>query len=343
MFFTIFVWIPIYGQNLVLGAILGLSGASFYNGKAIQEGIELALNELKNSSLKVIFEDYKQSSNEAVKAFHTILLKKPKGIITMSSTSSVPINPLATKHNIIQLAILSWATSYSTPEDFSFRLDITTDSIAKEFCSFVERKRFTEIALVFIKTNFGTSMRDSVRKVCGDRIVFEYEYLESDKDINSLALKAIRSSPSLILVVDHRSSMIGDFVKRLRAFNYKGSIYSGTLGQDNLFLSTAGEFSEGTYYIYVASNEEKILEIYRKRYHNAPINPYLVSLGYEAVKILHSAFESCSDTDCARNKLYSSEFDTVFGKLKFDINGDAVGIKPETRVIRNGKFEKANF
>ncbi|MCS6894161.1 MAG: ABC transporter substrate-binding protein, partial [Deltaproteobacteria bacterium] len=297
-----------FAQNMV-GAILDLSGANVYYGKAVREGIELALDEIKDDTVSVVYEDHRLNANEAVKAFQSIILKKPKAVITMSSMSSVPINPLANEHRLIQLAVLSWATNYSTPNDFSFRLDITTDTAAKEVCDFFQRKHFSKVVLLSIKTSFGTSMKESVKKICQTRIVSDFDYLESDRDINSLALKAIRNSPDLVYVIDHRPSMIADFLKRLRTLNYSGPFYSGTLGQDELFIKTAGDFAEGSYYIYVASNEQKIFDIYEKRYNKIPLNPYLVSLGYESIKIIHSAFKSYGDVECARDKLYTSEFD----------------------------------
>lgn len=130
-------------------------------------------------------------------------------------------------------------------------------------------------------------------------------------------------------------------MKRLRELNYSGEIlYAGGVAQDDTLFRVEGDKANGVKFLYVVLNEEKIQDLHKKRNGHEVINPYLVALGYESTRVLYKAFKNCSfkDINCAKNFLYSSEFDTVFGKLRFDKNGDTVGIRTELGIVKNGKF-----
>lgn len=187
---------------------------------------------------------------------------------------------------------------------------------------------------------WGTDTKNLLLNSCGDRFSYVEDYLEQERDLNQIILKFKNKSKG-VLIVEHRIVTLAEWVKRLRDLQYTGEIlYGGGIAQDETLFRVAGDKANGMKFLYVVLDEKKIQDMHKRRYGQEVINPYLVALGYESTKVLYHAFKNCNfeNVDCAKNFLNSNEFDTVFGKIRFDKNGDATGLRTELRVVENGKF-----
>lgn len=332
----------LYGQELTkIGLILGLTGAHAYFGDLLKRGALIAVEELKDPKITLLFEDSQSTSQGGVNAYKSLILKNVPAVVTLSSHISAPIGSLANRDKVLQVACLSWAKSFSSPDDYTFRLDITTADSAEAICNYLSRINASNWAWLSVKSVWGKDSKNDVFSRCRGYFSYVEEYLEQERDLNQIIVK-FKNSVNGVLIIDHRPVTVGEWIKRLRASGFTGEIIFGGAMQDDTLFRIAGDSVDGMKFIYVSLDESKIQSLYEKKFGERAINPHLVALGYEAVKILYDAFKRCNfvGIECARDVLYRTSYDTVFGKIHFDKNGDAVGLKAEIRVVENGTFKK---
>ncbi|MCS6894222.1 MAG: ABC transporter substrate-binding protein, partial [Deltaproteobacteria bacterium] len=292
VFALLFMNLSFTESHLRLGAVLGLSGVNSYYGTLIKQGIDIARDELKN--IKVFFEDSQNNSNEGVKAYKQLVTQRIHAVITAMSIISVPIAPLANQDKIIQFAVLSWANSYSSPDDYTFRLDITTSDAVQAFCEYLSDIRAKNWGIAAVKTVWGTDTKNFLQSKCPVHFAFAEDYLEQERDYSSLVTKFKSKNIEGVLILDHRIASLAELIKRFRTQKFTGEIvYGGGIAQDDTLFRVAGKEAEGTKYVYVTLDEESIIKKFKTKFNQIPLNPYLVALGYEATRILTQIFNDC--------------------------------------------------
>lgn len=84
--------------------------------------------------------------------------------------------------------------------------------------------------------------------------------------------------------------------------------------------------------------KSKLFEKYKEKYGSYPAFDFPAVSQYDAVYMLKEAIEQVGDEPAnIADYLYRTEFEGLLGKYRFDENGDAVGITPSVKQIKNGE------
>ncbi len=81
-------------------------------------------------------------------------------------------------------------------------------------------------------------------------------------------------------------------------------------------------------------SDSKMLEKFINKYGKPNAWDLVVFTTLEAFRVMHLAIESGKEP---KEFLYSNEFSGVFGKYKFDQNGDIIGLRQVLKKIENGQ------
>lgn len=110
-------------EEIKIGAILPLTGDGAKYGEEAKNGIELALEELKDSKIKVFYEDDQGTSSGAVNAFNKLVasVKAPVIIGPMYSSTALAVAPLAEKNKVVILSPSASSPELTKAGDYFFR------------------------------------------------------------------------------------------------------------------------------------------------------------------------------------------------------------------------------
>lgn len=141
-----------------------------------------------------------------------------------------------------------------------------------------------------------------------------------EKDFRTLILQAKSSNLDAIYapLVPVDSDL---FIKQLRELNYTGYILTGDgLTQD--IIDAAGEASDSIYltnlHVEQSSKLDKLIESYKEKYGEDPIDPVILSLGYDSVFVIIESVKQGSISD----GLYKiKDYKGVSGTITINENG----------------------
>ena len=341
---------------LKIGAILPLTGDAASYGKSLQDGIDVAVEEinnnggLNNKNISVLYEDTKALPANGVSAFRKLIEVDKAKIVIGAATSSVAlaIAPIAEEKKIIFLTPLASAPAISKAGDYIFR-NVPSDNfggkIAANFA--IVSEKFKTLAILYINNNFGVGLRDAFQyevKRLGGNVVIVESFAQSATDFRTQLTKigSARPKPEAVFVVSYKEAAhIFLQAKQLKLdFHFIGT---GLL-EDPDIIKIAGKASEGVFFTqlpYDPSSSEVVVQKYlrnfKKRFNKEP--DIISAYGYDGMKVLASAMEKSDlSTENIKIQLYEIEnFNGATGLITIDKNGDVVqpmGIK----IIKGGKF-----
>lgn len=336
---------------VTIGAVLAQTGSAASYGEWTKNGIEIAVDQINNEGgidgkkVKVIYGDSQGVAKEAVSAYKLLSENKNmKSVITMMSAVAMAVKPLAQEDNIVQMEVSATVSGYSTPNDLSYRVGVTSYQLAKEVAS-VSYNKFNSknIALLYINNEYGKGMRDKVKEYYKGNILVEESFDQGGSDFRTSVLKVKQQEGQIeqIIMIGHLKES-GILVKQLREGGVRTKILADLYtvkGPD--FLSTAGSYSGGVVFVdskYDANqnNTAKVFnEEYKKRFGKE--STYYSAQAYDSLMSVALANKGCDNNQCVKTKLDNLDFEGASGKIKFDQNGD-VEKELVLKVIKDGNY-----
>jgi branched-chain amino acid transport system substrate-binding protein len=332
-----------------IGAILPLTGDGAKYGEEAKNGIELALEELNNSNIKVVYEDDQGTSNGAINAFNKLDSENIPIIIgPMYSSTTLAIVPLGAKRQVV-----IFSPSASSPEltnhtgDYFFRNFPSDVYEGSEMAKFAYNKlTLRKVGILSVNLDYGTGLTKVFKKefesLGGNVLTIEY-YDQGATDFRTQLSKIKSLNPDGLYLPGYYAE-IGLVLRQAKELGIKTQFLS-CVGFDNpKSLEIAGNAAEGVVfarpYYDPESQDPQIksfVERFTKKYGIAP--GVYAAHAYDAMKIVAEAINKGGYTaDGIRTALHSiKDFPGVTGTTTFDMNGDVV--KPiQIMSVQNGKF-----
>ena len=340
-------------DELVVGAVFGLSGSVAQYGQWAQRGVQLAVEEINQAKgvrgrpIRVRYEDSQGQPASAVAAFKKLLdIDRVQYFLTCLSSVALAIAPLANRAHVIQMDVSAFTPQYSSPDDYTFR----TGVLAVQLSSGLARSMFDElkvsrVAVLYIENEKGQAGYESFRESFGGSIVLAESFRPNESDYRSLLLKIRALNVKDIFLSGHLHES-GLLLKQARELGLRLRVFSDVYsveGRD--FLEAAGEASDGVIYatpLFAADSRiPRMARFYREyqgRFHEAPT--YFSAQAYDGVIALAAALEKCqvSQPICVKDELHNLQLEGASGPIHFDRNGDIVDKTIALKTIRDRQF-----
>ncbi len=343
--------------EIPIGFILPQTGPYVSSGIAMQQGTELAVEEINNSQLgnariKLIIEDDRSTVEGAVKAANKLIHQDGVPVILGLATSSATkeVFPIAQENGVVAFGQLSAARGLSALSDFGFRASLTVDKLVPTGVQLTHEKlgyqRVAKIAdsIDFFSRSSDTVLEESLN-VNGVEILTTETFETGETDFSAQLTRIKESNPDAIFI----SALSPDTTKILRQGRRLGIpadipfIVPVTLASDQIQI--LGDAAEGvitfTSWISTAATPENqaFLQNYRAKY---GIEPTIwAAQAYTSVYILATAIKrgQSVDSTAIRDAMANiMDSDTVLGKFSFDAVGDAV-YNPIVLIVENGQLQ----
>jgi len=202
-----------------------------------------------------------------------------------------------------------------------------------------------KVACLHDKGDYGKGQAELAKKYfedAGVEVVLFEGVTPNAMDYSAIVQKVKRNKPDLVVWGGYHPEA-SKIVMQMRKKKMK-TLFMGADGvKDDTFIKVAGVYSEGVYAtgpkdvsanpMYATANEA-----HKAAYGEDP-GPFFTS-AYAAALALLNAIEKAGSTDYdAVSKALKTEMvETPIGKIKFDDNGDAIGVGFSTYRVKNGAF-----
>ncbi len=340
--------------ELVLGAIMPLTGDLATYGRPVKEGMETAVAEINSSGgiagkpVKIVFEDDAGNPTQAVNAFQKLVDYDMVPIVLgpLTSGASLATAPIAESRKVVQLSTIAGTIKLSDAGDYVFRL-FPSDEFQGAYIGEAGAETFKSkrAAIVYVKNAYGEGIKGIVRKAYvakGGTIVGEESVPEGGTDFNAQIAKVRLAKPDLIFGLLYYNEGAQFLVQlkqqRLDVRVLGGDAWFGPIGQiagDAARLLVFSSVAFGPNYA-DSPKMQSFISGFRAKHGYEP-DSYCAT-GYDAVYAAKYAIDKSGfSSEQIKNSLYHVEFDGALGRVKFNSNGDNVGAKFSLFKIENNK------
>ncbi len=343
--------------KIKIGALLPLSGSLKEYGETIQNGIELAVNEINTeggingNKVKMVYKDTKGKAKNGKKKIKELINKEGVCAVigAVSSSVTLKVAPLAQSNKIILLSPASSTPKLSKMGGYVFR-NYPSDAIEASFMANFLKKReeIKNIVILASKSNYSRGIRkafkDSFEKEDKTAVLKNFLYTADKPDTIKAKLKELKDFEKdydAIYLVGYSTDM-SRAVKEIRKAKIDKSIYSVSSFYSKRLIKSAGKAAEGIVFPipYDLKDDDEKYVNFRRNYmqkYNSSFTMY-AAYAYDAVGILKKAIQKKGAMPGnIRDGLASmSDYMGASGRISFTQNGDVVRT-PEMVTIKNGK------
>lgn len=349
-------------EEIKVGAILRLSiGAS--DGLPAKRGIEIAVNEINAAGgingkpLKVIFEDGKDSPQEAVSAFQKLTsMDKVQVVIgPMMSGEVLAVAPIAQRDRIVAVTPTATSPKITDAGEYIYRGCTRIDKQAEALTKYAKDvMQTTKVAILYSNEPYGKGCNDVFTKFfteLGIPVVISESFMVGDRDFSAQLTKIAQNQFDLLFIPGYLQET-APAISQAR----KTGITAPSMGvygdMAPKYIELAGKAAEGhvngSEYnedYNTPTNKKFIMEYYKiiKANPTETNNIMFAALTYDMTRMVAKAIAEKGYTpDGIRAYLDTvKDFDGVTGKLSFDKNGDVVKQGVYLFKVKNGKYVKA--
>jgi len=338
-----------------IGIIIPLSGNVAELGLQSKRGAELALkhalNEDPGLKVELYFEDSQWNARTGLNAYHNLRVRdRVSAVVTGASHVSMAVKPLAKQDKIIQMAIYSATTDYSSADDLAFRMSTVSSIEAQALINFIRASGMNRIAILYVENDYGMSMFDDSREYIvnhldNTELIFSDSFLAEQSDFRSELMRISRQKADALIVYGlavHTATVL----RQASALQMEVPVFGARSTQDSALLDLAGSYAEGFRYTYSFDESmpseisQRFVSSYQKNYGIVP-DAYSAE-AYEGTRILIKSFQKCGhDPECAADFIGSlQKAPSLFGEISFDRNGDVL-YDFFMKEVRDGKFVRS--
>ena len=309
-----------------IGAILPLTGSASIWGESIQEGMEMALEEInqKNKGIIIFYEDSQANPSQGISAYRKLIdVNNVDIILSVFSGVTEPLINLVDEDKIPLIMTLVSSRGIADKSPYAIRFNVRAEQNAEiPFHPSMQISNYKKIALLYIKDEFGESVNNLIRtKAINENlnIVADESFLSEEMDFKTQLMKIKNEGTDIILFTAPAPIYLINFIKQKEELSVSGDVVDiAFLSSLDSTIEALGEKSEGIFTpalpftLEVTGNEFR--ELYQSKYQKKPI--YTTALGYDIIKLID---QSSADKD----KLISlGVFDSLNGELIIHPNGE---------------------
>jgi branched-chain amino acid transport system substrate-binding protein len=343
-------------QKIKIGLVGPFSGPVVSFGQFMNNGLELALNDLpaeERQKIEIIKEDDKADGKTAVAGVQKLIeIDRVNYIIGPLNNNTV----IATEKIFDENKIISLITGLPNEQianmgeyHFSFLLEIGL--LKKHLAEYIKQERKIEtIGIIYLNDSFGEEIRNKFKqyyKSLGGVIVSEESFEKGSGDVKTQLTKIKASKPQGVFIAAYGNDLIA-ILKELKELNLENLPKFGIHSFESPdVLKQVADLAEGVVYPYpraTGKNRPATVEEYIQKHQDKfGYYPDVYSTGvYDSFNLLYGAIKICGyeNKECVREKLASvKDYAGASGLLTVDERGVAIFDEAGLRTVRGGKFE----
>ncbi len=333
-------------EEITIGFIGPLTGDAAVFGEAERNIIELAVEEINQAGgingtpISVIYEDGKCTEKDAVTAAHKLIeIDEVPIILAFCSAETLPIIPLTEAKGIIVFTA-STNPALSDMADGVFRASYSDHDIALVAAETIAKKA-QKVGIIYELTTYPVGLKDAFAKefeALGG-IAYAEGFSQNEHDVRTHITKLLAQHPDAIFIDPDTPATGLSVLKQLNELRFNGTLYGNYFGSSSDIVSAPE--ADGLIFFadpVVEENElkQQVFQKYRMRYGENPQFEFFAATMYDSVYILKRALEVAgTNPDKVRDYLYDMEnYTGLMGTYHFNEKGDAVGIRPNTKMIK---------
>ena len=343
------------GAEISIGVVLPLTGRfteSF--GKPIQQGFELALNEINSSQpngmkLKFIIEDEQSTTEGAVEAFNKLINQDGVSVILGPATSeqTKTVFPIADENQVVAISPTSAARGLSAISDFAFRVALATDVLTPSGIETTHAKLgYQRAATLYDETDtFSTDADTAVKEVLaakGIKVVATETFQGGETDFSEQLMRIQAQDPDVIFVSSLPPEKPG-ILTQAHQLGITAPLIVRTLTAADVQAAGAVAAEGAITFVGWGSavdtpGNQAFVENYNAKFGMEPNN--YVARAYATLHILAEAIANAQSTDAAsiRDALANiMDLDTILGQFSFNADGDAV-YDAKVLIVKDGEL-----
>ncbi len=322
-------------QSFILGVVADLTGPMGLYGGWVKKGVELAHKDLAAAGVqvRVIAEDSQSEPKNAVSALQKLLdINEARFIICgTGSSGTMAIAPIINKRRAILMVTLASSPSITGAGDYIFRNRISGLFEAKEAARVAKNRGLIKVATIAINNESGVPYIEAFATEfisLGGEVVSKDLLAPGQTDFRTSIIRLRASRPQAVF-----AALDVDQVSRVLRQSTEMGFRSTWIGISSIktpkLLELAGSSAEGIFVVSEGVDETsplyKTLSAKYRQAFNEDLTLYAVN-GYDAAMLLAMLIQKCkANVDAVKQALYALEgYEGVGGKLRFDINGDAI-------------------
>jgi branched-chain amino acid transport system substrate-binding protein len=312
--------------QIVIGAILPLTGDYEYFGLVVKEVFELGLQEA-GKDIKVVYEDSAGESEKAITAFDKLVNEdRATVIVTVASWISNSVYPLAADNGIVQatLASTTFQRTLDTDKAVSFTAPIMDE--AERLSEYLQD--FNRIGVIYQNNDYGRDWDAQLRDALPGRVVASESY---DVALEAPFISTDQIQQDLLNINSERPDVLVCLSIGKQAALIAGEAYDmglnlplvGTRPIATPELLAGGEAVEGLVFTYPSyDTRHPIVQKYETNY-----NKKFTVNGAEAydcfMTLLQAVREYGVDPSDIYNWYSNREYDGALGHIAFDTKARA--------------------
>lgn len=306
------------GGEVVVGAILPLSGAFTVYGDDEKKAFDIAAEEVKGT-LRVVYEDSGGDNAKALAAYQKLTsIDGARMVVTSTSWVSNAIYPQAADTKVVQLIIAS-AAFRRTRDDAAIRFTVDVSDEAAFLAEYL--RRYNRIALLSLNNDYGKGWAEQLKRELRENVVASESYLPTESDASAQLAKIKAANPDALVLISTAKEG-GLFARKARELGINAA-FVGTRPIQQQQLLEGKDAVEGLVYSYPDYNlNHPFVARYRERYGAEP--SVFSAEAYDVLVTLAQAVKECGqDNACIARWYHSRVVEGALGKITFDEKGDA--------------------
>lgn len=331
-------------KEIKIGAIIPLTGSFATYGEPVRDGMLLAMKEINSTEgingnrIRLVIEDDTGNPKNAVNAFTKLANTDEVPIILgpLSSGSSMATASIAEKTKVVQISTLAGIPDLSNAGDYVFRIypssELGARFVVKKAAEYFKPRN---VAILYANNPFGQTSRniyEEVSKELGIQVVAVESFSDGDQDFRTQLSKIKKTVPDLLLCSTYwmegarilvQMIELGLDIPVFGEDGWRGPI-AKIVGEKGLKLLYFADIAFGPEF---KENEimQSFIQNFENEYHKKAST--YAAAGYDAVYIAKKAIEESSyNSEGIKDALYKINYSGALGSIKYDKNGDNIGV-----------------
>ena len=327
-------------KTISFGVLAPLNGNYERYGKAMQWGIDIAVDDLNqsNDTLKIDVE-YQDSKFEEMPALDGFNYFKQKNIPIIFGPAGSGISrflaPRANKAQIVLLSSISTADSLKYAGDYYFRNVSPNSDQAITIIDFIrDDLKYNKVGVLYENNEYGLNMQSVFKNRFSnpnEEIVFNEPYEENQNNFRTLIAK-IKNKKCDIIFIPGTTKGIALLVRQLREQGVTTQVITGDGGYGWEVTDIAGKSANGLYCTLMTIEDTTAVAYqdfsakFKEKYKATP-DVYSV-YSYDAVGMVYACVLNILQRaepvtgENIKNELYKIKYDGICGHYEFDEYGE---------------------
>ena len=343
-------------SEIPIGLVVSLTGSLTSTGIPINNGFELAREEVNRASLlngpriRFIIEDDQSTAEGAIAAFNKLIDQNVSVVLgPFTSTMAAAIFPIAQEHRVVAISPTSNAPGLSAIGDFVFRTSLPVDRLLPNGIATTQQALgYRRVATIHDKDDVFSQGSDAAFKKAfrdnGVEVLISETFQTGDTDFSAQLTRIKAANPDAISISALPTEIPEIMIQgRQLGIPFEIPFICPTLVMGE--VQRAGDAAEGAITIALWSEKadtpgnRAFIDNYRAKFGGEP--DAFTAQAYTAVHLLGKAIADAQSTEASaiRDALSAiRDVPTVLGNFSFDGDGDGIH-NAITLTVKNGKFE----